>query len=57
MEAWDILGEIWDLPWYKIILVALADDAIVFVKVVLPVLIFIILAAIAIHGIGGMVKK
>ena len=48
MDAWDILREVWNLPWYKIIVVALADDAIVFIKVVLPVLILVVATGLAV---------
>lgn len=29
---WDILEQIWELPWYKVLVVAVADDVILFLK-------------------------
>jgi len=28
----DILNMIWDLPWYKVLVIAAADDVILFIK-------------------------
>lgn len=57
MDAWDILREVWNLPWYKIIVVALADDAIVFIKIVLPIMILIVAAALAVAAVGEMARR
>lgn len=29
---WDILERIWELPWYKVLVIAAADDVILFLK-------------------------
>ncbi len=31
-EVFDVLGQVWNLPWYKAIIVAIGDDVIVFLK-------------------------
>jgi len=48
---------VWNLPWYKIIVVALADDAIVFIKIVLPIMILIVAAALAVAAVGEMARR
>ena len=30
---WDILTEIWELPWHKVLVIAVLNDAILFVKI------------------------
>jgi len=30
---WEILKQIYELPWYQVIAIAIADDAIVFLKI------------------------
>lgn len=40
----DILETIWNLPWYKIVVIAAADDAILFIKLWWMWLIFGIIA-------------
>jgi len=30
---WEILKQIWELPWYEVLVIAAADDAILFVKI------------------------
>jgi len=57
MDAWDILREIWNLPWYKIIVVALVDDAIVFVRIVLPFLILVVAVGFAVAAVGEMTRR
>ena len=44
---WDILKQIWELPWYEVLVIAACDDAILFVKL-WPVYVFVILMYIII---------
>jgi len=30
---WEILKQIYELPWYQVIVIAIADDVIVFLKI------------------------
>ena len=32
MEFWDIIAEIWKQPWYKVMIIAAADDIILLIK-------------------------
>lgn len=57
MDAWDILREIWNLPWYKIIVVALVDDAIVFIRIVLPLLVLVVVGGLAVGVVGEMIRR
>ena len=44
----DILEKIWELPWYKILVIAVADDVILFLKLWwlwLTILIVVVLVA------------
>ena len=43
----EILEAIWDLPWYKVLVIAIADDAILFLKMWwLYCIIFVVIAII-----------
>ena len=43
---WDILEQIWELPWYKILVIAAADDVIVFLRIWWLWLGFVIIAVL-----------
>jgi len=32
-EITEILGKLWEMPWYKVLIIAAADDAILFIKI------------------------
>jgi len=40
---WKILEQIWELPWYEVLVIAICDDAILFVKIWPVYIIFIII--------------
>lgn len=43
----DIISQIWELPWYKVLVIAAADDVILFIKL-WPVYIVLLIIFIAI---------
>lgn len=49
---WKILEQIWDLPWYKVLVITAADDVILFIKL-WPLYI----AMIGIATIAFIIKK
>ncbi len=52
---WEILSEIWALPWYKVFIIAVADDAILFVKI-WPAWLGLIILCVIIVVVGGKGK-
>ena len=44
----DILEAVWNLPWYKVLVVAVADDAILFLKIWWLWLAFMVVAIVII---------
>jgi len=51
-EIFAILKQIWDLPWYKVIAVAIMDDGLVFLKL-WPLWIILILVVILVSIINN----
>lgn len=33
VPVWDIIDKIWELPWYKVLIIAAVDDFILFLKI------------------------
>ena len=44
----EIIQQIWELPWYKVLIIAAADDVILFLKL-WPFWVFVIVVAIIIY--------
>ena len=61
----EIINQIWQLPWYKVFIIAVADDAILFIKL-WPAWVGLIICGLAVaiwldrkgyKGIGGIRVK
>jgi len=60
MSIGELIDAIWALPWYKVMVIAVVDDVILFLKLVIPIgLLFVGIAfgGAIFHGVKIFFKK